>query len=366
MAPYVNPFTPEQETQIVFQFGKLGRIVKVRRWFRREFNVNPRDLPNCKQFDRVVKRFQASNSTKYGKSSGRPATSVTDENVSRVRDLISADMTLSIRMIVSLVALSFGSVWIILRKKLKLYPYRPHNVIPLTDAHKNARVEFCEWFLAQPDGFHDLVYFSDEKVFEEKTRPNRQTERYWCNVDPEIEDENRIQGGRKIMCWAGLIDGKVVLHWFDEGERENQHIYLNMLQTVAWPAVSNVATRRGYWWQQDGATCHTTALVLDWLRDKFGDRIISNKSERRWPPKSPDLSPLDYWFWSVCLAELRRSPPASIEELKQTVTEFANSLTPEEIKKAVGDIIPRAEACIMSNGGAFEYRLKKHKRGVEE
>ena len=73
-----------------------------------------------------------------------------------------------------------------------------------------------------------------------------------------------------------------------------------------------------------------------------------------------------YWFWSVCLAELRRSPPASIEELKHTVTEFANSLTPEEIKKAVGDIIPRAEACIMSNGGAFEYRLKKHKRGVEE
>ena len=55
-----------------------------------------------------------------------------------------------------------------------------------------------------------------------------------------------------------------------------------------------------------------------------------------------------------------------MEELKETVNEFAASLTPEEIKKAVGDIIPRAEACLLSNGGAFEYRLKKHKRDVEE
>ena len=39
---------------------------------------------------------------------------------------------------------------------------------------------------------------------------------------------------------------------------------------------------------------------------------------------------------------------------------------PEEIRKAVNDILPRASACIAANGGAFEYKLRKHKRDIEE
>ena len=50
----------------------------------------------------------------------------------------------------------------------------------------------------------------------------------------------------------------------------------------------------------------------------------------------------------------------------ETVNEFAASLSPEEIRKAVNDILPRASACIAANGGAFEYKLRKHKRDIEE
>ena len=137
-------------------------------------------------------------------------------------------------------------------------------------------------------------------MFEERSRPNKHNERYWCDVYP-VEDENRVQGGRKLMCWAGLIDGRVVVHWFDENERINQHTYLNILQTVAWPFVSTVATRRGYWFQQDGARPHTTDTIWRWLASKFSPRVISKLTDRVWPPKSPDLSPLDYWlvFWHL-------------------------------------------------------------------
>ena len=34
MAPCPSPFTPQQETQIVFQFGRLGYVARVWRWFR--------------------------------------------------------------------------------------------------------------------------------------------------------------------------------------------------------------------------------------------------------------------------------------------------------------------------------------------
>ena len=46
---------------------------------------------------------------------------------------------------------------------------------------------------------------------------------------------------------------------------------------------------------QDGATCHTTPLNLDFLRSKFAGRVISHKTDLPWPPNSPDLNPLDFF-----------------------------------------------------------------------
>ena len=42
-------------------------------------------------------------------------------------------------------------------------------------------------------------------------------------------------------------------------------------------------------------------LVLEWLNEKFVDRIISRKSFNHWPACSPDLNPLDYYFWAWLL-----------------------------------------------------------------
>jgi hypothetical protein len=49
----------------------------------------------------------------------------------------------------------------------------------------------------------------------------------------------------------------------------------------------------GYF-QQDGATPHTTRANLQYLSDFFGDRVISRGTNTPWPPRSPDLTPLDF------------------------------------------------------------------------
>ena len=114
-----------------------------------------------------------------------------------------------------------------------------------------------------------------------------------------------------------------------------------MLKTKLWPVVRGRATRRQLWYQQDGARPHTTELVREWLASKFGSRVISHKTDRPWPPHSPDLSPLDYWFWGACLAEIRRVKPATLELLVETVEEFAAHLSPADVRKAVRDIRKR-------------------------
>ena len=75
------------------------------------------------------------------------------------------------------------------------------------------------------------------------------------------------------------------------------------------------------------------------------------------PATSPCLSP-----WSVCLSELRRNLPTSLDELMDTVNQFAASLDEEEIRKASSNIRFRAKAYMDGEDGAFEYKLKKLKR----
>ncbi|GFV25631.1 uncharacterized protein TNCV_1459461 [Trichonephila clavipes] len=51
------------------------------------------------------------------------------------------------------------------------------------------------------------------------------------------------------------------------------------------------------WFQQDGETCHTARATIDLLKDTFGDRLISRFGPVNWPPRSCDLTPLDYFLW---------------------------------------------------------------------
>ena len=156
------------------------------------------------------------------------------------------------------------------------------------------------------------------------------------------------------MCWAAVIRGQVILHWFDQYVPVNAQIYLNMLETVLWPQIQNM---RNIWMQQDGAPPHMPARA--WLQDKFQGRVISRLTPNPWPARSPDLSCLDYWFWGVAMEEIRRSKPPTLTELKKTVESFADSLEKKEVLKAARHVRKRAQACKAVSGASFEGSLKK-------
>ena len=61
------------------------------------------------------------------------------------------------------------------------------------------------------------------------------------------------------------------------------------------------------------------------------------------------------------MAELRKVKPADLEDLKQMVEGFAESLEEDEVKKVARTVKNWALACKEAGGGAFEYRLKNYK-----
>ena len=137
-------------------------------------------------------------------------------------------------------------------------------------------------------------------------------------------------------------------------------------QQFMMPIIQATDDYEDLWMQQDGARSHTAEKVRDWLTATFGDQVISGKMEIAWPASSPDLTCPDYWLWGVCLQEIRRVKPATLEELKEIVDDFCESLDPEEIRRAVANVRKRAAACIECGGGHFEHLLKRARKDTAE
>ena len=121
------------------------------------------------------------------------------------------------------------------------------------------------------------------------------------------------------------MDGKCLpVHWFHGSV--NSDAYLEMLKTVMWPAVKARATRQQHWFQQDGAPPHVTPPVMEFLHSKFGNRIVSRNSGHSWPPNSPDLSCLDFSFWSVVTLHIIHCEPETLQELKELVEDSTRNM----------------------------------------
>ena len=50
------------------------------------------------------------------------------------------------------------------------------------------------------------------------------------------------------------------------------------------------------WFQQEAAICHSTRANMALLKETYPGRVISRRGHITWPPRSGDLTPLDFYF----------------------------------------------------------------------
>ena len=76
------------------------------------------------------------------------------------------------------------------------------------------------------------------------------------------------------------------------------------------------------WFQQDGATCHKAEATLDVFRPVFEDSIIiSRRADVVWPPRSSNLTPLDYYLCGAVKYKCYADKPEKIDALKDNILE---------------------------------------------
>ncbi|GFW30312.1 DUF4817 domain-containing protein [Trichonephila clavipes] len=82
------------------------------------------------------------------------------------------------------------------------------------------------------------------------------------------------------------------------------------------------------WFQQNGATCHTARAIIDLLKDTFGDRLISRFGPVNWPPRSCDLTPLDYFLWGYVKSLVYADKPQTLDHLEDNIRRVIADIRP--------------------------------------
>ncbi|GFX50112.1 uncharacterized protein TNCV_772751 [Trichonephila clavipes] len=166
-----------------------------------------------------------------------------------------------------------------------------------------ARRRFVEWAqneIAVVPDFHKRILFSDEAHFWLNGYVNKQNCRIWSEANPQVYVETSLHP-EKLTVWCALWAGGIIGPYFfknDEGHNVtvNGDRYRAMITNFFIPELNSHDVQE-LWFQQDGTTCHTARATIDLWKDTFGDRLISRFGPVNWPPRSCDLTPLDYFLW---------------------------------------------------------------------
>ena len=102
-----------------------------------------------------------------------------------------------------------------------------------------------------------------------------------------------------------------------------------------------------------------------WIGNKsttLGPATAHRNESIKWPARSPDLTPLDYFFWGHVKNKLYENNHhyENIEELKVKIREICNGITRETLEKVINDYYQRLCDCLTVEGKHFE-QLKKKK-----
>lgn len=139
----------------------------------------------------------------------------------------------------------------------------------------------------------------------------------------------------------GVFDGNVT-----------SQSYLAMLNSFFWPELTERGFQDDAIFMQDGAPPHFGLIVRQWLNDRFPERWMGRSSPNMpWPPRSPDLTPCDFFLWGFIKDKVYTTRPRDLLELKDRIRTAFNEITVEMRFKTALQYKERLQQ-VLENGGS--------------
>ncbi|GFU31232.1 hypothetical protein TNCV_1742251 [Trichonephila clavipes] len=242
--------------------------------------------------------------------------------------------------------------------------------------HQNdhqARRRFVEWAqneIAVVPDFHKRIVFSDEAHFWLNGYVNKQNCRIWSEANPQVYVETPLHP-EKLTVWCALWAGGIIGPYFfknDEGHNVtvNGDRYRAMITNFFIPELNNHDVEN-----HDVRSCGSNKTAITWsvaksprvaeqcdvniqsinptrrrnmshssCHNQFIERhvwyrLISRFGPVNWPPRSCDLTPLDYFLWGYVKSLVYADKPQTLDHLEDNIRRVIADIRPQMLEKVI-------------------------------
>ncbi|CAH1989820.1 unnamed protein product [Acanthoscelides obtectus] len=298
-----------------------------------------------------------------------------------------------------------------LRKDLRLHAYKIQLVQELKDNDAIQRLNFANEMLNRFSSLNNVL-FSDEAHFHLNGHVNKQNCRYWSPENPRRKHQKPLHSP-KVTVWAamsahwcrqrslwdqewnsivfsdesrfclGMHDGRARVRR-RRGERRNPQFFVerrvhHTVGVMVWGAIGygsrspliyirgNMNAQRYIHevlephllhyldtladptFQHDNARPHVARVTIDFFQH-------NDVTLLPWPPRSPDLSPIEH-VWDMMgrrLLNLQR-PPQTLEALREELVVAWNEIPQEDINHLIRSMPRRVGECVAHQGASTHY-----------
>ena len=275
-----------------------------------------------------------------------------------ILQMVQRSPRLSTRRMASRIGVSRMQVWRTLHED-NLYPYHDQRVQHLEPGDQARRMDLCHWVKDHPE-LLSVILFTDEASFTRDGINNLRNVHTWSHGNPHATCVTHFQRRFSVNVWCGVLGNRLIGPFvFDNNLTGNTYEAFLRNELPGLLEDIPLMIRSQMYFQHDGAPPHYTCRVRDFLNQSFPNRWLGRGGPIPWPPRSPDLTPLDYYLWGHMKTLVYETKVESRAALRRRIFAAAEQIRnhPNNISSATGSLLVRAENCIATAGGHFEQVL---------
>jgi len=217
-------------------------------------------------------------------------------------------------------------------------------------------MQFCEWFQQMVDddeGFVTKIVWSDEAQFKPNGTVNRHNSVYWApeNLHVHVDKAVNLPG---VNVWCGLSARGLIGPFFFEGTVTGE-AYLEMLRSSILPATRALYENSEVFYQQDGAPPHYDRDVQAFLDENLQGHWIGQRGTFEFPPRSPDLTTLDFYLWGTLKDVVYRRKQAMLGDLHAEIRAACAAIPINTLTEVAQSTAHCCNRCLAANVKQFEH-----------
>ncbi|GFW02303.1 transposable element Tc3 transposase, partial [Trichonephila clavipes] len=158
----------------------------------------------------------------------------------------------------------------------------------------------------------------DEAHFWLNGYSSKQNCRIWSEANPQVYVETPLHP-ETLTVWCALWAGGIIGPYFFKNDK-GHNVTVNARATI------------------------------DLLKDTFADRLISRFGPVNWPPRSCDLTPLDYFLWGYVKSLVFVDKPQTLDHLEDNIRRVIADIRPQMLEKVIENWTSRLDYIRASRG----------------